>query len=131
MRSYSNLLSISQIGHQWSDRSPRWITSLSRFYHPSGRQSRPAGPSRPGLDSPPGSRTIERDRPPIEDQWKKADIDVLRVGSLTASSQPSSCRFTHGSPRWRGLTYATPPDAKRRWHCYELIAQARGLIRLL
>ena len=43
-----------------------------------------------------GSRTIEKDRLRIEDQWKKADINVLRVGSLTTSSQPPSCRFTHG-----------------------------------
>ena len=97
LRLYSNLLSISQIGHQWLDQSLRWITSLSRFYHLSGWQSRLAGPSRPSLDSLPfKSLTIERDQPPIEDQWKEADVDVLKVGCLTASSQPSSCRFTHG-----------------------------------
>ena len=54
------------------------------------------GVFRPTSDSPPRLRTIERDQPPIKDQWKEADIDILRVGSLTVSSQPSFCRFTYG-----------------------------------
>ena len=96
LRSYLNLLSISQIGDQWSDWSPRGITPLSWFYHPLGRQSRPARPSRSSLDSTLfRSLTIKKDWPLIEDWWQKADIDILRVGFLTASSQPSSFRFTH------------------------------------
>ena len=106
LRLYLNLLSISQIGHQWLDRSPRWITSLSRFYHPSDWQSRPAGPSRPSLDFPLFRLLIiKRDWPPIVDQWKKADVDILRVSFLIASNQPSSCRFTHSfSGDWEILS---------------------------
>ena len=46
------------------------VTEVDYFtllvYYPSGWQSRPARPSRPSLDSPPGLRTIKRDQPPIE-----------------------------------------------------------------
>ena len=97
LRLYLNLLSISQIGHQWSDWSPRWITSFSRFFHLSSQQSRLVGLSRLSLDFPPRLRIIKRDWLPIEDQWKETDVGVLRVGSLTASSHPSSFCFTHGS----------------------------------
>ena len=127
--SYSNLLSISQIGHQWSDWLPGWITSLSWFHYLSGRQSRPAEPSKPSLNSSPRLRTIEMDWFPIENWWKKADVVILRVGCLTTSSQPSSCRFTHAPSGDREL-FSLNHQIGKALALLWADTQARGLIRL-
>ena len=129
--SYSNSLSIFQIGYQELDRSLRWITSLFWFYHLSSWQSRSLRLSKSSLDSPLfRSLTIERDWLPIEDQWKEANIDVLRVDSLTASSQPSSCRFTHGpssNQEVLSFNYRIGKALALLW----VNMQARSLIKLL
>ena len=130
LRLYSNSLSISQIGHQWLDWLPRWITSFPRFYHPSGWPSRPVEPSRPSLDFPPGLRTIKRNWPPIEDQWKRANVEVPRRDSLIMFSQSSFCRFTHKSSNrkgWLSLHHRSGKTLALLW----ADTQARSLTRLL
>ena len=129
-RSYSNLLSIFQIGHQWSDWLLRWITSFSWFYYLSGWQSRLAGPSRPSLDFLPfRSLTIKKDQLPIEDQWKEVDVNVLRVGPLTASGQPSCCCFTHGRSGDREL-FSLNQRIGKALALLWVDTQVRGLIKL-
>ena len=46
---------------------------------------------------------MKRNWPSIEYQWKEAGVDVLKVGFLIASSQPSFYRFTHGPSGGEGL----------------------------
>ena len=129
LRSYSSLLSIFQIKHQWSNWSPKWITSLSWFYYLSDWQSRPEGPSRPSLDSFPRLQTIKKDWSLIEDQWQEADVDDLRIGSLTASSQLSFCRFTHGLSIDQALL-SLNHLIKKALALLLADTQAKGLIRL-
>ena len=129
LRSYSSLLSISQIGHQWSDRSPRWMTSFYWFHHLSGRQSRSAEPSRPNLDSSLESRTIKKSWFLIGDWWKEANADVLKVDSLTASSQLSSCHFTHSFSGNRDL-FSLKQRIEKALVLLWANTQAKNLIRL-
>ena len=72
---------------------------------------------------------MKRDRSPVENQWKKADVDVLKIAFLTASSRPFFCRFIHSPSSDQKLLLLNHRIGKAIALLW-VNMQARGLIKL-